>query len=143
MGTAYYKTQTNNTYQTWDSYPETPDLPSDYPYQAIAKNSSQNLIFLCLSKNEPLVWDGINLGAKASSRHKMYSFNAGVWALYNEYDSQFLFLADSSGVTIFEANHDIYSDVTYATVTFTKTTDALQDPGNHIVWRRVRGVRIK
>lgn len=104
---------TPTLYQEWSGYPDSPDLTSAYPYQAIYYSQNYNSTYRMLSTS-PL-WKESNL-LKGVAGTKVSMFYAGAWEPLENLTTQ------GQTILIYEANNPIYTDATLTTVHFAQTT---------------------
>lgn len=122
---AFWKENVASGYQQWTGYPDSLVLTSVYPYQVlglyagfIELNVSTIPLYHVGSSN-PITLHGGSLYVK------YYYYYHDIWNLGNAgftptYDSQ---------STIYQANHDIYTDITLTGIYVAKTTTSSQDAG--------------
>lgn len=132
----YAISASSSGYQKWVSYPDSPLNSDDFPYQLIAKSYSDNMPYLYACANpmyrEALSWcDRIH--SSGGTDVFSYKFIGGLW------------VASSGGTShnivsgnFYEANRDIFADITLTNVYFNKTTSAAQDLGIIAQWVRIR-----
>jgi len=102
-------------YQPWENYPDSPLLTTDYKYQVIYQRDG-NVRLLCA--NEKIASQSISEGnMTVSTINKVYQINNGAWDFYYEGSDTYYF---NQGLK--EANNDIYTDTSFTTVLFAKTT---------------------
>lgn len=100
-------------YQDWANYPDSPVLTETYPYQAIINyGGSPYLIVATL----PLWISGGKIATSGIMRYGMYVTTS--WAMSGSDRINDPFPQNS----IYEANSNIYTDVSLTTIHFAKTT---------------------
>jgi len=86
-------------YQQWAAYPDSPELTSSYPYQAITRYLTFYYVFMSPSR---LFYTGGYINSSGTSDAAFYSLNGSVWEGGNFNETQLP--ADE----VIEANYDVY-----------------------------------
>lgn len=113
-------------YQEWSAYPDSPVLTSEYPYQAIGKTYDNTTIRLLCStgKQHYLFTDGFIHRLKGTDTYTSYTLSGDEWVAYgmdNIQLNRYGAIGDALA-NLLEANNDVYTDGTFATVWKAKTT---------------------
>jgi hypothetical protein len=105
-------------YQKWAGYPPTPDLTTDYPYQAIVNASVSSVVatYLVLGDIYPLrirrtggTADAIqSTNGVSYDNPKIYKYTSPSWVFHSESGNA---ITDEPPFDIYECNHDIYYGV--------------------------------
>lgn len=101
-------------YQQWDGYPNSPVLTESRPFQAIVNAGGTIYLYVSKSTTNPLY--GSTSSLSATEKIDIYKVISGNWSLY--YSN----VNPASYTTLLQANNDIYTDYTFTTVRFAKTT---------------------
>ena len=141
MGNAIYRLASvpNSGHQEWASYPQSPVLTLDFPYQSVCVTyfSLFHNYYTRLLVSENKLWcSGTVLWSRAPS--KAYTLTDGAWVLDDEETDPEQTLSITNLYSIEEANNDIFTDEEYTTVYFSKTTS-----GGENAFQRVRNIRNK
>ena len=112
---AVLNSASNNANQIWSSFQKSPVDTSIYPYQCIGHLNSDHKDYLVASKYK--LYDQPD-GYLTNIRHQVvvYFYELGEWVIY---DSTAML---QQFTELREANNDVYTDSTLATVKFAKTT---------------------
>lgn len=124
-------------YQRWASYPDSPVLTDDYPYQVICNTNivpAEKCLICCSAKMYYYHVAGAHeayLKAVLHTNHKYYLYvpASNSWSLMGSVDDDPDEIVGgwSAAVEVtlqfIEANNDIYADDTYTTVHFEQTTE--------------------
>lgn len=102
-------------YQEWDSYPDSPLLTTDYPYQFLFDHGGVKKLVLakykCFRYNSTS-----NIYIQPYDLTSvLYTLSGDTWTLVGNYNTY-------AYTTLLQANNDIYTNNTYTTVYFAKTT---------------------
>lgn len=101
-------------YQDWNSYPDTPDLSSEYPYQLIEYQGAPGNIILGVCTSPYAIDTVARLTylrcLDASALAKRYYLSSGAW-VYQDASKSIVASTGNSDIVaglILETNHDIY-----------------------------------
>lgn len=119
---------TNNVvslYQQWSGYPQTPNdaATATYPYQCIYNNNTDAQKVLIVS-DKKLYRNGLNNTINvinANVRFYKYNTSTQSWVFWFT-TSGSNSLTNLNAVTLLQANADIYTDSSFTTIYFAKTT---------------------
>jgi hypothetical protein len=111
-------TEATPEYQPWTSYPDTPVLTEDYPYQCIINYSGYWLV--CCGIEICTEFAGSyyikSVGVNILS---LYTYSGSAWSFYGTVSSVRM---GASSVDFIEANNDVYTSPLKSAVAFSKTT---------------------
>lgn len=110
------KESPSSLYQQWENYPESPVLTSEFPYQCItSSNGSSRYLFVFTDK---FYFSGTRL--RSTNNIYGYLLTGQTWVDQGGFASFNTNVSNTS--RLYEANNDIYTDLTFTTVFFSKTT---------------------
>lgn len=112
-------------YQQWENYPDSPVLTGEYAFQFIVieyVNPENPIVpFLYISSQHMYKYDVSIYDRVAGSANLMYKYRLinGVWVYQNSSTTYYQIF---NGFSPHEASQDIYTDNTYSTTWFARTT---------------------
>lgn len=117
-------------YQKWSTFLQTPALTSDFPYQCVFVDSTNDITYLMVS-TERIIFYGGNIVATLADNIKVYELVSSKWSFYADYSGSMTFVLDPAPVL--QSNYDLYIDYDKTSVTFRKTTT-----DSKLITKRVR-----
>jgi uncharacterized repeat protein (TIGR02059 family) len=105
------------TNQTWTTYPASPELTADLPYQVVY-DAGGSIRLICSADKWYYYYSGDNQ-LKSATAAKMYQYNGSAWVYVST-------ATNFSYTTILQSNYDVYTNDTLSSVMFTATTTATQ-----------------
>ena len=124
-------------YQEWTTYPNSPELTEDYPYQIITQFTN-GTILIFLSETQIYLNSSGYVVMTGAIRYKI---TAGPWTnrtVISLTGNEAITDLIGSGYTFKQANKDVYQDNTFTTKYFEKTTPILMNLANNLALTKVQ-----